>query len=133
MLIGSIGASMFIAAGLVNVAIATVFPQDPWGSPRTFPGAMHMILSGVIGLLQILSISMLGIWFRRAGLSLSVGVYSLFTAGAVMLLVVFFIMMAGTPLMGFAERILILVGLLWTFVVALWMVSRISYSGQRSS
>jgi hypothetical protein len=124
---------MFIAAGLVNVAIATVFPQDPWGSPRTFAGQMHLILSGVIGVFQILSISLLGIWFNRTGISAGYGAYSLLTAGVVILSVGFFLMMAGTPLMGFAERILVLVGLQWVFVIALWMLSRRSYSGLWSS
>ena len=131
--IGSVGASMFIAAGLVNVAIATVFPQDPWGSPWTFAGEMHMILSGVIGLLQILSISLFGIWFHRTGISPGFAAYSFVTSGAVVLSVVFFIMMAGTSLMGLAERILIFIGLLWTFSIAVWMGSRTSHPGWQSS
>jgi hypothetical protein len=130
--IGIIGASLFIAAGLINVAIATLYPQDPWGSPPTFAGEMHMNLSGVIGLLQLLSISLLGLWFRRAEIFPGFGAYSFLTAGAVILLVGFFLMMAGTPIMGLAERILILVGLLWTFVLALWMVSRRTYSDSHS-
>jgi len=130
--IGIIGASMFIAAGLINVAIATVYPQDPWGSPPTFAGEMHINLSGVIGLLQLLSISLLGIWFNRARIFPGFGAYSFLTAGAVILLVGFFLMMAGNPIMGFTERILVVVGLLWTFVLALWMVSRSSYAGWRS-
>jgi hypothetical protein len=129
---GVIGASMFIAAGLVNVATATVFPQDPWGSPATFPGEMHMILSGVIGVIQILSISLLGIWFSRTGIFPGFGTYSLLTVGAAILSGGFFVMMVGTPIMGLAERISILVGLLWTFMVALRMVSRRSSSGWRS-
>ena len=60
-LIGIIGASMFIAMGLVSVATATIFPQDAWGSPPTFPGEMHKILSGVIALLSILSMMLIGI------------------------------------------------------------------------
>ena len=60
-LIGIIGASMFIAMGLLSVATATVFPQDAWGSPPTLPGEMHKILSGVIALLSILSMMLIGI------------------------------------------------------------------------
>jgi hypothetical protein len=131
--IGSLGAFLFIIAGMVNVTTATVFPQDPWGSTRTFAGEMHIVLSGVIGALQLFSISLFGIWFIRAGNSRGYAVYSFLTAGAVILLVGFFLMMAGTPLMGFAERVLILAGLQWTFVVALWMVSRTSSPGSRNS
>jgi hypothetical protein len=131
--IGSLGASMLIVAGIVTVAIATVFPQDPWGSARTVAGEAHVILSGVIGLLQILAITLLGIWFSRARISPGLAAYSFFTGGAVILLAGFFLKMAGTPLMGFAERISIFVGLLWTLVVALWTVSRTSHPGWQTS
>jgi hypothetical protein len=50
-LIGLIGAGMIITMGLVNLATATVFPQDAWGSTPTFPGEMHKILAGVLALL----------------------------------------------------------------------------------
>ncbi len=120
--VGSIGASLFIIAGLVNVAIATVFPQDPWGTARTFAGQMHMILSAVIGVLQMLSILLLGIWFRRTGSSSGLAAYSFLTVGMVFLSAGFLLARVGTPLMGIAERISVLVGLLWTFTTALWMV-----------
>jgi hypothetical protein len=131
--IGSLGAWTFVAAGIVNLATATVFPQDPWGSAPTLAGEMHMSLSGVIGVLQLFSMVNLGIWFGFNGKSTRLAVYSLGTAGAVVLSTAFFIAMVGTPLMGLAERIPILIGLLWTFVLALWMVSRSSIPGLRSS
>ena len=131
--IGSVGASMSIAAGMLSVAIATVFPQDPWGSARTFAGEMHMILSAVIGVLQMLSISLLGIWFRRAGISAGLAAYSFLTAAAAIVFGGFLVTTAGTPLMGLAERISILVGFLWTFVIALWMVSRTSHQSWQTS
>jgi hypothetical protein len=53
-LVGTIGASLFIAKGLVSVATATIFPQDAWGSPPTFAGEMHKSLIGLVGLLSIL-------------------------------------------------------------------------------
>jgi hypothetical protein len=121
--IGSLGASMLAVAGLVSVAIATVFPQDPWGSTPSFAGEMHMMLTGAIGGLQTLSISLLGIWFHRGGISPGLAVFSFLTAGGVTLSAVYFLMMAGTPLMGFAERIPIFLGLMWTLLVARWMGS----------
>lgn len=120
---GSIGAWLYITAGVINVSIATVFPQDPWGTPFTFPGMMHLVLSGVIGILQMIAIALLGIWLWREGISTRMGVYSLLTAGTVLLLVGCFIAMAGTSYLGLAERSLILIGLMWTFVVAVWMLS----------
>jgi hypothetical protein len=66
-LLGTIGASLYIAMALVSVATATLFPQDAWGSPPTFAGEMHIVLIGLVGLLSILSMLLLGIWFTRAG------------------------------------------------------------------
>jgi hypothetical protein len=124
--LGATAAMLYIAGGVINVTIATIFPQDPWGTTFTFPGMMHLILSGVIGLLQMSSMALFGIWLRRTGFSHGLGVYSLFTASAVLLMVAIFLGIAGTPLMGLAERSLIVVGLTWTFVTALWMISRTS-------
>jgi hypothetical protein len=53
-LVSTIGASLFIAMGLVSVATATIFLQDAWGSPPTFAGEMHKSLIGLVGLLSIL-------------------------------------------------------------------------------
>jgi hypothetical protein len=123
--LGSIGAVMFILAGIIDVSIATVFPQDPWGSAPTLAGQMHLQLGGVIGALQIISVFILGIWFYQTQVSRRLGAYSIITAVVVVAALAYFLTMVGTPLMGFAERVLILIDLVWTFVIALWMTSRI--------
>ncbi|MGD8604215.1 MAG: DUF998 domain-containing protein [Anaerolineales bacterium] len=117
-----LGACLFILAGVINVTIATVFPQDPWGTPLTFPGLMHFILSGVIGLLQLIAVGLLGLWLRRTGLSPALGAYSMINAGALLLSIGLFLKMTDTLMIGLAERILVLVGLVWTFVMGWWMV-----------
>jgi hypothetical protein len=52
------------------------------------------------------------------------GTYSFVTIGLVLLSAGFFVAELGSPIMGLAERITILVGFLWTFTLALWMSSR---------
>ena len=120
-LIGTIGASMFIAVGLVSVTTATIFPQDAWGSPPTFAGRMHIVLHGVIALLSILSMLLIGIWFDRVGVFPGFRAYSFITVGAAVLSAGFFGAKAGSPIMGLAERIAMLIGFQWTFTLALWM------------
>jgi hypothetical protein len=111
------------------VATATVFPQDAWVSAPTFAGEMHKILHGVIALLSILSMILIGIWFNRAeGLS-GFQTYSFATVGVTILSAGFYVANLGSPIMGLAERISGLVGFQWTFVLALWMLSRRGYSG----
>ena len=121
---GLIGAGLIIAMGLVNVATATVFPQDAWGSPPTFPGQMHKILAGVLALLSILSTLLIGIWLNRTELFPGFGTYSFVTVGVMILSGGFAVAKLGSEIMGLTERLTILVGLQWTFILALKMLSK---------
>lgn len=123
-LTGIIGASMFIAMGLVSVTTATLFPQDAWGSTPTFAGEMHKILHGVIALLSMLSMMLIGIWFNRAEGNAGFRTYSFATVGVAMLAAGFYVANVGSPIMGLTERIAGLIGFQWTFVLALWMFTR---------
>ena len=125
--IGRLGAGIFIGVGLLSVAIATVFPQDAWGSRPTFAGEMHILLTGVIGCLSLLSISLIGLWFFCSEVSPAFGIYSLITVGLALLSAIYFYMSIGSPIMGLAERISALIGLLWIFILARWMFSRAGF------
>ena len=118
---GVIGAWLYITMGLVSLTTATIFPQDAWGTPPTFPGRMHMIMTGVVGLLSMISISLLGTWFRRAKIFPGFGIYSYITVCLAVLAAGLFAASMGSPLMGLTERMAALVGFLWTFTLALWM------------
>jgi hypothetical membrane protein len=125
---GQMGASLFILMGCVSVTTATIFPQDPWGSTVTFPGEMHKLLSGIIGLLSIFSMLLIGIWFLRTKTSPRLGVYTFVTIGLVIVSAGLYAVSVGSAIMGLAERISALVGFQWTFTFAYWMFSRASVS-----
>lgn len=127
---GIIGAWLYIAAGLISIATATVFPQDAWGSPSTFAGQMHINLTGVVGLFSMLAMLLLGAWFYRTRVSQGFGIYSWITVAAVIPLTGLFLVNMGTPLMGLTERLTILPGFLWTFILAVWIYSRIGYTNK---
>jgi hypothetical protein len=129
---GIAGAFFYIVMGLVSVTTATIFPQDPWGSPPTFPGEMHKIMSGIVGLLSMLSMLLVGFWFNRAKIFPGFGTYSFITIGIAILSTGFFVASLGGPLMGLAERIAALVGFLWTFILAYWMFSRNEDTGEEA-
>jgi hypothetical protein len=124
LLLGRIGAGMIVTMGLVNVATATVFPQDAWGSDPTFPGEMHKILAGVLALLSIASTLLLGIWVRGAQIFPGFGIYSFISVGLIVLTGGFAVTQLGSPIMGLTERITILAGLQWTFALAFRMFTR---------
>ena len=121
--IGLIGAGMIIAIGVVNIATATIYPQDAWGSPPTFQGEMHKILAGVLAILSILSTLLLGIWLNRTDLFPGFGTYSFITVGVLVLSGGFAVTKLGSPIMGLTERITILAGMQWTFILALKIFS----------
>ena len=121
--LGITGAVLFTAAGGLSVTTATIFPQDPWGTPPTFPGQMHIYVSGVLSILTMGAMVLIGIWFNKAGVYPGFGTYSFITVGATLLSAAYFTSKFGSPEMGLAERITILVGFQWTFTLAWWIVS----------
>jgi hypothetical protein len=129
--IGLVGASLFILMGCVSVATATIFPQDPWGTTVTINGEMHMLLSGVVGLLSIFSILLIGIWFYRIKTSPRLGIYSFVTIGLIVISTGLYAVSVGSPIMGLTERIAALVGFQWTFTLAYWMFSREALQAER--
>jgi len=96
-MVGIIGAVLIIATGVVNIATATVFPQDAFASPATFPGEMHKVLAGVLALLSMSSTLMLGIWLNRVGIFPGFGNYSFITFAVVLLTGGFAVTKLGTP------------------------------------
>ena len=122
-MVGIVGAVLIIATGLVNIATATVFPQDAWGSPATFPGEMHKILAGVLALLSMASTLLLGIWLKRAAIFPGFGAYSFITFAIVLLTGGFAAARLGTPIMGLTERITIAAGMQWTIMLSLRIYS----------
>ncbi len=122
--LGQTGASFFILMGCISMLTATIFPQDPWGSPVTFAGNMHQILSGMVGLLSVLSMVLIGSWFIRTKISPRFGVYTFATIGLVVVTAGLFAVSTGGPWMGLAERIAALVGFQWTFSLAYWLFSQ---------
>jgi hypothetical protein len=117
-LAGIIGAGMIIMIGLVNISTATLFPQDAWNTTPTFQGEMHKILAGVLALLSMLSTFLIGVWFQRSEVFPYFGIYSFITVLVILLSGGFAVMKLGSPIMGLTERITIIAGLQWTFLLA---------------
>ena len=118
-LIGRIGAGMIIAVGLATIGTA-IFPQDATGVPATVAGKLHGILVfGVLVPFTIISTLLIGIWMRQAGVFPWFRTYSFITIAASILLAGLAGATLDTPVMGLAERLGVLVGFQWTFLLAL--------------
>jgi hypothetical protein len=121
-LTGRIGAGMIVAVGVATIGTA-IFPQDATGAPRTVAGTLHGILVfGVLVPFTILSTLLIGIWLRQAGVFLWFRTYSFITIAASLLLAGLAGATLDTPVMGLTERLGVLAGFQWTFVLALKLV-----------
>ena len=117
--IGRVGAGMIIAVGLATIGTA-IFPQDATGAPPTVAGKLHGILVfGVLVPFTILSTLLIGIWMRQAGVFPWFRTYSFVTIAAGLLLAALAGATLDTPVMGLTERLGVLAGFQWTFVLAL--------------
>lgn len=129
--LGTTGAGFYITMGLLSVASATAFPQDPWGSAPTLRGQMHIYLHGSIGLLTLVAMVLISTWARRVEGASSFRTYTWATIAAVVIATAFYMASLGKPLMGLAERLSGFCGLQWTFVLALWILTRRALADQR--
>ena len=107
--------------GILSVGTATIFPQDPWESPPTFAGEMHIILSGILSIITIISMGLIGAWFNKIGLMTHFWKFTWVIVGLTILSAGFYVSNLSTPIMGLTERITIIIGFSWTFILAQWL------------
>ncbi|MCK4801915.1 MAG: DUF998 domain-containing protein [Anaerolineales bacterium] len=130
--IGRLGAWLYITMGILSVGTATIFPQDPWGSPPTFPGEMHINLSGILSIITIISMGLIGAWFNKIGLMPHFWKFTWVIVGLTTLSAGFYVSNLSTPIMGLTERITIIIGFSWTFILAQWLYrSTVTTNGVR--
>lgn len=122
--LGRTAAWLFMLVGVLNILTATVFPQDPWGTPPTFFGEMHKMVSGIITILSLIYMLFFGIWFRRTKISRFFLVYSLITISLAVISAAWFFISVDTPLMGLTERAAILVGFQYTLVLSILVIQK---------
>ena len=116
---GVIGSWLYILMGFLSLTIATIFPQDPWGTPPTFPGQMHMYVSGILSIITLISMALIGSWLRSSG---EWPTFHLFTWVIIILSIgtaIIFYISVDSPVMGLAERFTTLPAFCWTISLAL--------------
>ena len=118
-ILGRIGAWMIIAVGVATIGTA-IFPQDAAGTAATLAGKLHGILVfGILVPFTIISTLLIGIWLKQAGIFPWFRTYSFITIAASILLAGLAGASLDTPIMGLTERLGVLAGFQWTFVLAL--------------
>ena len=116
---GVLGAVVLLAEGLFGF-LTVFFPQDPRGARFTSTGVIHIVLAGLSSLTTILSMALLGFWFRTISRLRNYSIYSFIST-----IVVFISGGAAaytganlSPILGLTERITIGGFLQWFFVIA---------------
>ena len=118
-ILGRIGAWMIIAVGVATIGTA-IFPQDAAGTAATLAGKLHGILVfGILVPFTIISTLLIGIWLKQSGIFPWFRTYSFITIAASILLAGLAGASLDTPIMGLTERLGVLAGFQWTFVLAL--------------
>jgi hypothetical protein len=128
--LGSVGAIVLLFEGLFGF-LTLFFPEDPAGAQITKIGMMHIVLAGLSSLATMVSMLMLGLWFRTSSKMKPYGIYSV---ASLVVVFVFGGLAAALgashhPLIGLIERITIGGFLQWMFVSAL----RLQSSGRKST
>jgi hypothetical membrane protein len=121
---GTLSALVLVVEGVFGF-VTVFFPQDPVGAPITSTGTMHIILAGLSSLTTMLSMLLLGLWFRKQPGLQSYGLYSFISVAFVF---IFGGLAAVTganrsPILGITERLTIGAFLQWLFVIALKLYS----------
>jgi len=104
--IARIGMLFFLAMHIVSITYG-LFPQDLPGSPVTFTGVMHLVITGVIIPLTIISPILVGLGFRRIQAFKYYGIYSIITGVLILIAggATAFFFMNKLPYFGLVERI----------------------------
>ena len=120
---GRLGAWMIILVGIATIGTA-IFPQDAAGPELTTAGRLHAILVfGVMVPFTIVSTLLIGFWLSKAGIFPGFKLYSIITIVASVILAGLAGATLDTPVMGLTERLAVLAGFQWTFVLALKLLS----------
>lgn len=118
--VSRIGMLLFFFMQIVSFSYR-YFPEDLPGSPITFMGTMHIVVTGLIVPLTILSPLLVGIGFRRMQSFKSFGIYSIITGIMIFIAggttAIFFA--NKLPYFGLVERINIGTLQLWMFLTSL--------------
>jgi len=134
--VGTLGALLLVAEGLFGF-ITVFFPQDPGGlPPTTSTGTMHIVLAGLSSVTTMLTMLLMGFWFRSSPRLRGYGRYSFISVGGVFLSggLAAASVANNSPVGGLVERITIGGFLQWLFVIALMLyASDVPFVGTRGA
>jgi hypothetical protein len=123
-LVGEIGAGVLIAQGILG--LATLFFPEPAGgmsATMTSTGELHIVFAGLSSLTTMISILLMGFWFKKSQRHRRFTSYSFLSVAAVFVTggLAAISVAHQSPFAGLVERITIGGFMQWLFVIAFTM------------
>lgn len=120
-----LGGILLLVVGISHALSSSIFPMDPIGEGRTFPGTMHLILVGFTVISIFILMPLLGIGFYQYYGWKS---FVIFTFLCLVLIVISgvsspIVINKGIEVMGFTERITGYTFYLWLFLMAYLLIN----------
>ena len=120
-----LGGILLLVVGISHALSSSIFPMDPIGEGRTFPGTMHLILVGFTVISIFILMPLLGIGFYQYYGWKS---FVIFTFLCLVLIVISgvsspIMINKGIEVMGFTERITGYTFYLWLFLMAYLLIN----------
>jgi len=117
---GLIGFAILGIIAILSFLSSNFFTMNLPGTPATTSGTIHLILVGLESLGSMAAILLVGLWFKKVGLS-GYSVYSIITL--IIIFITGIMTVVGTTqdssYVGLFERLTIGAFVLWSFVIAL--------------
>ncbi len=134
--VGTLGALILVAEGVFGI-ITLFFPEPVGGMAATITntGKLHIVFAGLSSLTTMLTILLMGFWFRNNQTLRGYGLYSFISVAVVFISggLAAITVATQSPVAGLVERITIGGFLQWLFIIALMMYSSKAISEWPSS
>ncbi len=113
-----VGPVILLVGQILGITVPIFFPLNYGGEPTGFTGITHFIIVMITGFIALAG--MIAMWrgLRKVDQWKGYDIYSLITVVLTLIFTMILVIAAGGPIMGLAERFVIIINGQYTFVLA---------------
>lgn len=112
------GPAVFLSGKILGILVPIFFPLNYGGEPTGFTGIMHLIIVMITGFIALGGMIVMWRGLKKIDDWKSYSLYSLITFIVTLVFTMWLVFAAGSPIMGLAERFVIIINGQYTFVLA---------------
>jgi hypothetical protein len=113
------GPAVFLSGKILGILVPIFFPLNYGGEPTGFTGIMHLIIVMITGFIALGGMIVMWRGLKKVDKWKGYNTYSLITFILTLVFTMWLVFAAGSPIMGLAERFVIIINGQYTFVLAL--------------